>query len=552
MKPPSFSVKNFQVSAPSATLSFNGHIIEQQWEQFDLSIKNFDLGLLKKHEFLDLEMSGWASADINLKGALAHPTGGNIQYQIEKLNLKGQNLGRIEGLATLNEKNITISQMTIENPSGKIEASAVIPIHKKSVKKNIFSLELKSHQFDLTNILNGFSEINNKAVFLTSQIKIERNENKFLAYGPLHLSAQELVIPSLGMTINNVHFQLEGEGEKLNVKNAQAFSGKKEVLSVVGSFSQKGPDLKMKADHLPFELPVGIKGKVTSDLLLVESWEEPFLKGKIDIIQADFNPDKQKKSKSKKDKPSPEKKSPSPLKMDLTIFFDRNVWYKKRQTSIELKGNLNIRKESHDEPHIFGKVEKVRGSYVLYGRVFKLERGQIHFSGQNPVNPTLDIKAVYIDDVSRIRVYFTVSGDRNNPIISLTSEPPLEEADIISVLVMGRPLYEIGDENKKGDSSDMAQNVVAGYLSEELRQQIQDTIDLDVLRVKMKDQQVSDVVVGKNVTNDLFVSYGQTLGPGGEQRVQAEYYLTPIWNLEGYTTSAGRYVIDLLFKFGFE
>ena len=59
-----------------------------------------------------------------------------------------------------------------------------------------------------------------------------------------------------------------------------------------------------------------------------------------------------------------------------------------------------------------------------------------------------------------------------------------------------------------------------------------------------------DVTVGRYVTKDLFISYGQVLGQGGEKRVSAEYSLTRHWSLEGKNSSDGRYVADLLFKFG--
>lgn len=59
-----------------------------------------------------------------------------------------------------------------------------------------------------------------------------------------------------------------------------------------------------------------------------------------------------------------------------------------------------------------------------------------------------------------------------------------------------------------------------------------------------------DVTVGRYVTKDLFVGYGQVLGQGGEKRVNAEYSISKHWSLEGKNSSDGRYVADLLFKFG--
>ena len=66
----------------------------------------------------------------------------------------------------------------------------------------------------------------------------------------------------------------------------------------------------------------------------------------------------------------------------------------------------------------------------------------------------------------------------------------------------------------------------------------------------MTNEKAADITVGRYLTSDLFISYGQVLSTGGEKRVAAEYTITPWWSLEGKNSSQGNYVVDLLFKFG--
>src|SRR6185295_15809827 len=104
----------------------------------------------------------------------------------------------------------------------------------------------------------------------------------------------------------------------------------------------------------------------------------------------------------------------------------------------------------------------------------------------------------------------------------LTSEPPMEERDILSVLVLGRPLAEAGQSSTGAEQSrsDVAQQLVADYVTQGVRQlSVVRALDLDVLRVQFAGPNQADITVGRYLTRDLFVSYGQTLGPQGEKRL---------------------------------
>ena len=71
-----------------------------------------------------------------------------------------------------------------------------------------------------------------------------------------------------------------------------------------------------------------------------------------------------------------------------------------------------------------------------------------------------------------------------------------------------------------------------------------------MINLKVDNESRADLTVGRYITRDLFISYGQVLGQGGEKRVSAEYSVSRHWSLEGKNSSDGRYVADLLFKYG--
>jgi autotransporter translocation and assembly factor TamB len=93
--------------------------------------------------------------------------------------------------------------------------------------------------------------------------------------------------------------------------------------------------------------------------------------------------------------------------------------------------------------------------------------------------------------------------------------------------------------------------MAANYVADKLREQVQNKLPIDVLKFNIAEGGGGDVTMGSRVTKDLYIAYGQSLGPDAERRLDAEYELTPRFSLKGATTNVGRYVLDLLFRFGF-
>jgi translocation and assembly module TamB len=299
---------------------------------------------------------------------------------------------------------------------------------------------------------------------------------------------------------------------------------------------------------------LGVSGKTDADITLAGTLDAPQLTGGVHILKADFMPDKKKPEPKKKEAPKPanaKPSSPTALAMDVNVHFDKNVWYKEKQTSIEAKGNLDIRKKPYEPMVLFGTVETVRGDYIFYGRSFKIERARILFAGETEVNPSLDVQALYVEETSKTKIHLTVTGTLTQPLLNLSSEPPLEQTDIISVLVTGKPMDELGKGGSDTSSQEVAMTYAANYFAEKFRQRLQTKAQIDVLRVNMKTPEQADVTVGKNVSDRLFLSYGQAIGATGESHFQADYSMGHFWGLEGTTSTEGKYIIDLLYRIGF-
>ncbi|HZG08250.1 MAG TPA: translocation/assembly module TamB domain-containing protein [Allosphingosinicella sp.] len=93
------------------------------------------------------------------------------------------------------------------------------------------------------------------------------------------------------------------------------------------------------------------------------------------------------------------------------------------------------------EPRITGRADLVRGSYDFAGRRFDLERGQIRFQGESPVNPVLDITAE--GGVQGLNAVIRVTGRGQRPEITFSSTPALPQDELLSRLLFGTSITNL-------------------------------------------------------------------------------------------------------------
>jgi len=90
-----------------------------------------------------------------------------------------------------------------------------------------------------------------------------------------------------------------------------------------------------------------------------------------------------------------------------------------------------------------GEIRVTEGKYKIYGRQLTVEQGRLLFPGGPITNPNIDARAVRrIGETTsgQVVVGVRVQGPLKAPRVSLFSDPSMDESDILSYLVVGRPL----------------------------------------------------------------------------------------------------------------
>ncbi len=211
------------------------------------------------------------------------------------------------------------------------------------------------------------------------------------------------------------------------------------------------------------------------------------------------------------------------LKGSIKIEIPRNTWLRSSEMNVEIAGDLNLVKQS-EVFELFGTIQIIRGFYDLYGKRFVIQKGSFSFDGGAEYNPEIDLAANHTlrtVDRQKKTLSLEVTGKALTPKLKFTlDDNEISEGDAVSYLLLGRSLEELthgqrSELNRQAgfNPGSQAGNIMVGLVAGQLSKTIGRTLNLDVIEVKGEENwQQATFVVGKYLTNDLFLSYQKEFG----------------------------------------
>jgi translocation and assembly module TamB len=203
--------------------------------------------------------------------------------------------------------------------------------------------------------------------------------------------------------------------------------------------------------------------------------------------------------------------------------------------NLTIGGDIRATKAAGDRPVVVGSIKTVRGFYEFQGRRFDLERdGTVSFKGPDATDPTLDITG--IREISGIEARVRVHGTAKNPRLDLKSNPPLDQADILSLIVFNRPLNELG-EGERTAIGQTAATMVGGIVAAPLAEALRDVLDVDLLEVSVAGESGTgpSVAIGNQLGERVFVRIRQQFGSAAVTEVLLDYELSEQLRLQTST-----------------
>jgi autotransporter translocation and assembly factor TamB len=227
--------------------------------------------------------------------------------------------------------------------------------------------------------------------------------------------------------------------------------------------------------------------------------------------------------------------------------------------SLRVKNNIADLRGSADlslrgtlaRPVVFGEVESEAGSTLVYsGNEYQLERAVISLANPYRIEPLIDIEAV--TEVASYDVSVALFGNLDRLNVTLTSDPPLSDAEVLSLLVGGRPFDgEVGSEEEKIT----AESLLYGQATSFIGKRVGDLFGFDSLRVEPlsasgRSLSSARVSVGKRLSSRLYVTYSYDPSSTANQRIQLEWQVSNSL-LVRLVQDDDSYAVDLLWENSF-
>lgn len=233
------------------------------------------------------------------------------------------------------------------------------------------------------------------------------------------------------------------------------------------------------------------------------------------------------------------------LDLDLTVGFGDQVKINLLDAQAYLGGELRLVQGENDRNmRAFGEV-LLREGYINLDRRnrVQIDRSSFNFTGVI-ANPALNVNLFRTVDQTTARL--NITGSASQPGFVFYSTPSLSQARIINLLVFGRAgdletepnyesqvlsaLYKLGIQNNTP-----------------VLNQLTRTLGIEDIYFDVQDQQVSSLLLGRALTDDLYVRYARDLSGQQNNAVQIFYQLTPDWLLKS-DSSDSKSSVDLIFR----
>ena len=229
-----------------------------------------------------------------------------------------------------------------------------------------------------------------------------------------------------------------------------------------------------------------------------------------------------------------------PMKVVIVLDATKNLWVKGQDLNVEVGLSPDFRVELGEDTDLFGEVRIIRGRLDVIDRRFDFQKNSVvRFTGP-PTEPALNVTAVYNNVKAGVKVSMHVQGQAGEIQLVPTSEPPLTESEIYTLLATGRTNLKRGSGGSEIGSS-QAVSVLGSLAASQLKTAVGNKVGLDVLSIEAGDEgnviEGSTLEAGKYLTDDLYLGYAGKVGADptkyeNSNAVRLEYQFLPRWSFE--------------------
>lgn len=601
----SYEVRDFRLASGDRLIEARGAVGSDGMQNFKFRADGIDLGALVAAVGTQMKANGLLSMAFDIRGTAENPS---ISANLAASEGRLGSLAFQECRANFDYQNERLAWEFVWNfdQERALSGDGYLSVNLAFTKDGGFLYDQKPVRFGLHTDGIPLSDVDISSGDLTDglggelvcDLSVEGTLKDPRFGGSIRVRDGSVNVPAYGVQYDDVQMTLTLDSTQVSLENLEVRS-QKGVLSASGQARFDSSLAKAKLQSLDLAL-------ATNDFLLASSQdyeillggnvelagnlEEPRIAGQITVNRSRFflpalvkdyskagvedelpllvaattqedSSTAVSMSESEKDLPGLEfyKNLLGTVKLEI----HRNTWLRSTDMNVEISGSLDLVKNG-PEFEIFGTIQTVRGNYDLFGKRFEITGGNITFQGGTEYDPRITITAEHdfrTYDKEKKTLKLEITGTSLEPkILFLLDDQEITEGDAISYVFFGRGIEELtyGQKSEmagEAGETDLARDLAASAISAKISQALGKQLNVDMLEIKAKQSwQEASFVVGKYITDDVFVSYQQQFGDRQSNEVAPylitlEYEVTPFLFLQLINGDDKESGYDIILKF---
>lgn len=585
-------IERLQVQRGEHAITMNGTLAPRGTQDFRLDISRLPLAEIQTLLGTEPQVGGSLSATLSIQGTADQPRI-NAEMTTSELSFAKQTYAGLTATANYQGSPLQLSVVLRQDDTHQLSVAGGIPLALSwtdAKVRNVFGeadFRVVSQGLSLAFLEQWSPEVKDVQGILQADARVRGPLSTLALSGSAQLLGGQVVIPRLGVQVTEVKVETLLNTNAVQVSALHLRSGAGTITGsgtiALGNDGNATSDLTLRAEKFQVAHTNQYEAAMSGRVRAFGSLQQPVLNGQLTVEDTTVRPAMTLLQNSptppdptitvvwQKDEPRPAPAVPSQgttkppagtseagagdrpsatlyerLALDLQVKIPQNTWVQVEDGSIELRGDIHISKMAYESVVMVGTLESVRGWYSFRGRKFRLQRGYVYFTGTTPVDPSLDV--VLRHTVRDYRVDVVVGGTTRVPQLTLRSEPPLEQADVLSLLMFGKTTSGL-TSGEKVSLQNQALQTAAGYIANDLRQSLAkelgiDNLELDVGQTLNK----SRIGAGTYVREGVYVSTSQQLSDASQREFAVEYSLSENWQVKASTTTRGDDSIDIIWQ----
>jgi translocation and assembly module TamB len=541
-----------------------------------VTLTNVDLASVDALLLRPPQLTGTLNATATLSGTAAAPDVKG-DFRVDKGGFQQYRYDSFGGTVNYAGVGLTLDTKLQQNPTTYLTAKGYVPTalfkgaastadrkaaHGAPVPTaDRIDLHIESTPIDL-GVVQGFTTSLSK-VTGTVQAKIDVTGSAADPHptGVVSVANAGFTVDPTGVSYTNLQGKIDLQPDKVHIDNITVLDNHQSALSITGDvavheLSVSGVELFVTAtDFKVIDNQLG-NVRVNTNLEIVGELRAPRIEGDFGISTGQVDLDRilalasdsaysteqteYLTPRTDVTAPSGERSPMDALTADVRVTVPDDLVIKASELrapgapvslgalNLTLGGDLRATKAAGQQIVLVGAINTVRGTYDFQGRRFDILRdGTIRFDGEplNDLDPILDVRTSRT--IQSVVARVDVRGTLKHPDIVLSSTPPLEQADILSLIVFNQPINSLG-EGQQVSLAQRAQAMATGTLAGALSSSIENALGIDTFEINTAPESgdAASVTIGQQVGQNLYVKVEQGLGGQNETNFILEYELT--------------------------